>query len=974
MSLEANPDRVSELERLCLEALALPREQRAAYLDSACSDDAMRCEVESLLAEESDAAAMFRTASGHRLDEPQFDLKEIGTAGVYEIQEKLGEGGMGMVFRARQTSPVTRDVALKIIHPEMASKQLVSRFLVERQALAMMDHPNIARVLDAGETSTGLPYLAMELVVGRAITDFCDERKLDVNARVELFIQVCEAIQHAHNKGILHRDVKPSNVLVADYDGRTLPKVIDFGIAKAMRPLRVGITNATNAGGMMLGTLEYMSPEQTDAGIRDDLDARSDVYSLGALLYRLVCGRAPLDRSTLEQSSYDEVLRLIRVEVPPSASRVTRNGAIRELDWILAKALEKDRNRRYQSAGAFALDLRRYLNREPLEAGPPSATYRLRKLAAKYRNWSAPLIVAMFLGIGLGGWFVWGRLRAPEKLTLRQLTVQIPENRVTTASISRDGKLLSYATVDGIFLKAMPTGEARLLQSPGDFSVDRIRWLSGGDRLIAGGISRTTSRRAIWIVSTSDAAPVLLRENARDPEPSPDGSQIAFADPTRSELWLTRVSGEETRRVLTAAPAHLVILFWSTLGTHLVFTRISTPIEGDPTAGVQRFSTTGLFLASYESLDLQSGQIVVRRPDLMPLSAAVLQSGSALFLSPDLTNRSGSILSRIKTDPRTAVPVAPPVRLSLATDFLTDVSASSDGRAVSLVKGTSQSTVHVGDYTAAAPAILNVRRLALDASTSFPHAWTTDSRAVIFESDRDGNNDLFRQNLDSRVSQMLIATPREDFHANLTPDGRWLLFMQGPLGSLLPGTVARAPAAGGRPEEVVKSGVVDEFRCALPGGKRCIARAVLTDQKIYIYYELDPIRGLGRELARTQWAQNIYGDWALSPDGTEVAVPNHDPRTAVIRMLSLDKPEIPERELPIPGLANISGLNWTADGAGWFTVITTSVGARLVHVDRKGRVTPLLDHGGYTIPSPDGRRVAMMIPAITTNVWSVEGF
>jgi eukaryotic-like serine/threonine-protein kinase len=341
-------------------------------------------------------------------------------------------------------------------------------------------------------------------------------------------------------------------------------------------------------------------------------------------------------------------------------------------------------------------------------------------------------------------------------------------------------------------------------------------------------------------------------------------------------------------------------------------------------------------------------------------------------LGADSNRSTGSSLWRIETDPRTAIPLTPPVRLPLAADWLTDVSATSDGRTVSLVRGTGLTTVYVGDYFAAGPAIRNARRLTLDASGSFPHAWTTDSSAVIFESDRGGNNDLFRQNLDSRVAEMLVATPHEDFHANLTPDGRWLMFMQGPLGSHLPAAIARAPVAGGTAEEVVKRGVVDEFRCALPGGKRCVARAVETDQT-YIYYELDPIRGLGRELARTRKLENIYGDWALSPDGTEIAIPNHDPRTAVIRILSLDKPGVPEQQLSIAGLTNFQGLNWTADGKGWFAVITTSLGPRLVHVDRTGRVTPLLDNASYTISSPNGRHVAMTIRSITTNVWAVEG-
>jgi len=386
------PD-LAEVERICLEALALPVEKRAEDLACACRDVATRREVESLLAAESDARNLFPTCAPRETEDT---FEDYGTTGVYEIQEKLGEGGMGMVFRARQTAPVARDVALKIVRPGMESRQLVVRFLMERQALAIMDHPNIARVLDAGETSRGLPYLVMELVAGRTVFRYCEENGLALHERIDLMIQVCQAIQHAHQKGIIHRDIKPSNVLVAVYDGKAVPKVIDFGIAKAIEGLRPEISGATRAG-VLLGTLEYVSPEQAESRA-SDVDTRADIYSLGALLYFLVCGRTPIEGLALEDSTYSEILRRIREEVPPPASRVTSRPELRELDWILAKALEKDRTRRYQTADGLGRDLRRFLDGEPLEAGPQSASYRLRKVASRYRYWigaAAVLVVVL---------------------------------------------------------------------------------------------------------------------------------------------------------------------------------------------------------------------------------------------------------------------------------------------------------------------------------------------------------------------------------------------------------------------------------------------------------------------------------------------------------------------------------------------------------------------------------------------------
>ena len=323
--------------------------------------------------------------------------------GPYRIIQPIGEGGMGVVYMAEQEQPVRRRVALKIIKPGMDSRQVIARFEAERQTLALMDHPNIARVLDAGTTDTGRPYFVMELVKGIPITDYCDAARLTPRERIELFIPVCQAIQHAHQKGILHRDIKPSNVLVTLYDDVPVPKVIDFGVAKAIGQRLTERTLFTQHG-TVVGTLEYMSPEQAENSALD-IDTRTDVYALGVLLYELLSGTTPLERQSLREMGYAEILRRIREEEPPRLSaRISKMEQIAaiaarrglepaqlarlvrgELDWITMKALEKDRTRRYATANDLARDLNRYLADEPVEAGPPSAGYRLRKYARKNR-------------------------------------------------------------------------------------------------------------------------------------------------------------------------------------------------------------------------------------------------------------------------------------------------------------------------------------------------------------------------------------------------------------------------------------------------------------------------------------------------------------------------------------------------------------------------------------------------------------
>jgi serine/threonine protein kinase len=411
------PEELQQIERLCLEALDLPASSRGAFLEAHCPDPKLRQEVRALLEAESAAERIFDPTpvdpplSGPPLSDPplpgppegELD-EELGDTEPYEILNKLGEGGMGLVFRARQSSPVHREVALKVIRPGMASLQLIERFRRERQALAIMEHPNIARVFDAGATSRGLPYLVMELVNGSTIQTYCDNHNFSTTQRIALMIPVCQAIQHAHSKGIIHRDIKPSNVLVTEFDSKPVPKVIDFGIAKAIETAQSLPAGATRPG-TLVGTFEYLSPEQAEPGLKD-IDTRTDIYSLGALIYLLVTGQAPLEGLNLERSSYNEILRRIQQEAPSPATRVrpplAKLDNSRELDWILAKALEKDRERRYTTADALAQDLQRFLDGEPVEAGPPSRSYRLRKLAQRYKYAvaaAAALVLTLFLAI-----------------------------------------------------------------------------------------------------------------------------------------------------------------------------------------------------------------------------------------------------------------------------------------------------------------------------------------------------------------------------------------------------------------------------------------------------------------------------------------------------------------------------------------------------------------------------------------------
>jgi eukaryotic-like serine/threonine-protein kinase len=451
------PQQWKKIKEIVGAALERGAAERAPFLEQACAhDESLRAEVDSLLSEyEKSSGLSEHPLSGESLDPAPVEFKFIGP---YRLIRKLGEGGMGQVWLAEQTAPVRRQVALKLIRTGADDKAVLQRFQSERQSLAIMDHPSIAKVLDAGATPDGQPYFVMEYVQGVSITNYCDQHQLKIRDRLELFIKVCDGVLHAHQKAIIHRDLKPANILVVEVDGKSTPRIIDFGLAKAIGPQAAGETVFTQAGGFV-GTPAYMSPEQADPRVTD-LDTRTDVYSLGVVLYELLTGSLPFDPKQWQEQPLDEVLRQLREQDPPRPSTKvetekessTAAAAMRgtepkqlatllhgDLDWITMKALEKDRTRRYGTPSELAADITHYLNNQPVAARPASTSYRLRKYVHRH---SVAVAVAAAFVLLLAGVAV----------------LQAVQLRRTTRERDRANRITEFMT--GMFKQSSPS-EAR---------------------------------------------------------------------------------------------------------------------------------------------------------------------------------------------------------------------------------------------------------------------------------------------------------------------------------------------------------------------------------------------------------------------------------------------------------------------------------------------------------------------------------
>jgi tetratricopeptide (TPR) repeat protein len=615
----------------------VPPEQWDARLAELAGDDAeLRARAAALLAAHRKADSFLEQPAqplGKTVDAPasrdsRAAAEEVAgavLAGRYKLLEEIGEGGMGAVWMAQQTEPVKRLVAVKLIKAGMDSKLVLARFEAERQALALMDHPNIAKVLEGGATASGRPFFVMELVKGVPLTKFCDEQRLTPRQRLELFIPVCQAIQHAHQKGIIHRDIKPSNVLVALYDGKPAPKVIDFGIAKASGQHLTERTLVTGFGAV-IGTLEYMSPEQAERN-QLDIDTRSDIYSLGVLLYELLTGTTPLEKKRLKEAAVLELLRLIREEEPPrpstrlseskeslpsiSAQRHTEPAKLTklvrgELDWIVMKALDKDRNRRYETANGFAMDVQRYLADEPVLACPPSAWYRFGKFARRNKGRlavAAGLFLALTVMAVSIGWAVRDRVARLEEGARAELARRAEVERQVRASWTAARALLGENNV--------PAARQKLAEG---------RVQLGNDRLALDSLAREIEAGEADLNRFQEFLDLLNR--AHDAETAPVLEAMVAIDGDRSTAVTPPTPGTWGRR-----PAAAVPFLVQALGRYEILERDdwTTTLEG---GFLSRDQAQQIRRHAYEELLWLAHDLIIRQQghrsgeDLSPQAAA----------------------------------------------------------------------------------------------------------------------------------------------------------------------------------------------------------------------------------------------------------------------------------------------------------------------------------------------------------------
>jgi serine/threonine protein kinase/Tol biopolymer transport system component len=848
--------------------------------------------------------------------------------GPYKLLRVVGEGGMGVVWLADQEQPLRRRVTIKLIKQGMDSREVITRFESERQALALMDHPNIATVFDAGSTTDGRPFFVMEYVPGLPITRYCDDRRLGNRERLELFVQVCHAVEHAHKKGIVHRDLKPSNVLVMEVEGKPLPKVIDFGIAKATNQRLTEKTLFTELG-RLIGTPEYMSPEQA-SGDGQEVGVTTDIYSLGVLLYELLAGVLPFDPKELRKIGYDGILRIIREQEPPTptkrisglgdgaseiaARRQTDPASLArqlrgELEWITLKAIEKDRRRRYGSAAEFAADVTRHLTDEPVLARRPSAIYRWRKWGRKHRG--AVAATAIILALMAVSTILIIQANRGQVSAAPPVLIQVTRDAGLTIepAVSEDDNWLAYVSDRAgagnldLWIQPLPVGDPiRLTRHPAD--EHEPVFLPNGKRIV---YRSEREGGGIYVISIDGGQERLLAKEGRRPRVSPDGKWIAYwvGEPMSvldsSKIYVIPADGGEPRQV-AAEFKDAAYPTWSPDGRNLLFYGISL----DATTGWKGFWWVYPL----------AGGVPAQVDDSVLLRGIVpgwwLPSNRVIYEhSPYSGLREGTNIWEIPIQPQT-FKAGEPSQLSFGSGADKSPVMTRDGRLIfsTVITQTDLWAVPVPAGTLEG----KLQRLTNDNVAETSPSVSRDGRLLIFGARGMGNHEIWLRELDSNKQRRLYVSPNFTFWPHITPDGAMTFFTE----SAGRHQIYRM-RIGFPPEKVCED--ANSAQGVAPDGTRLASTVSTGSGRASYGFRIMEVSS-GRELTRFEHPQHSLYDPKFAPDGRWLAF--NEAVSAEKRRLFV---------APLPDSQRSGPGDWIAitDATSWLDKAEWSVDGRLLY-------------------------------------------